>query len=79
MMPPTELLREAFEPKVDHELRPDSPEQAVRIFAACMEPSRALVALDERQGFALVRTVHSGLLTAGGGYRAVHFMRRPLP
>jgi ribosomal protein S18 acetylase RimI-like enzyme len=34
--------------------------------------------LYERVGFRATRTVHSGILTAGGGYRAVHFMRMDL-
>jgi ribosomal protein S18 acetylase RimI-like enzyme len=180
-----ELLREAFAEKVAHELRPRDDAQAVRVIAACIEPSRALVALDdrgvaglaaieyrgapflllrfdilvrefgcpgalwrkayslidlvaaprskhtarlevlavrsdlrgcglggvliaaaigraasegmreitlevvdtngraralyERHGFTMIRTLHSGPVTAGAGYRAVHFMRRSLP
>jgi GNAT superfamily N-acetyltransferase len=34
--------------------------------------------LYERAGFRATRTVRSGLLTAGAGYRAIHFMRRDL-
>jgi ribosomal protein S18 acetylase RimI-like enzyme len=35
-------------------------------------------ALYERHGFTLIRTLHSSPVTAGAGYSAVHFMRRPL-
>jgi ribosomal protein S18 acetylase RimI-like enzyme len=34
--------------------------------------------LYERVGFELVRTIRSGALTAGSGYRAIHFMRMTL-
>jgi ribosomal protein S18 acetylase RimI-like enzyme len=35
--------------------------------------------LYQRHGFVVVRTIRSGVLTAGGGYRAICFMRRALP
>jgi ribosomal protein S18 acetylase RimI-like enzyme len=35
--------------------------------------------LYERVGFRHVRTIRSGAITSGGGYEAVHFMRRDLP
>jgi ribosomal protein S18 acetylase RimI-like enzyme len=44
------LLMEAFAMKVEHELRPRMPDQALRLIAGSMDPSLGWVALDRENG-----------------------------
>jgi hypothetical protein len=99
------LLVDSFAQKVQHELRPRTPEQALRLVAGSVDPELGWIAplaavieaaresgmhsvelevvdaneramqLYERLGFRRVCTLPTGLLTAHGGYRGVHFMR----
>ncbi len=59
-----ELLYEAFEQKIAHELRPDTPEQALRLIARSLDPTLGWMAVDE-----------SGSLlgVAGVAWRGRHF------
>jgi ribosomal protein S18 acetylase RimI-like enzyme len=53
-------------------------EGADRLLLEVVDTNDRAKVLYERAGFRSTRTIHSGLLTAGGGYRAVHLMRRDL-
>ncbi|MDO8963930.1 MAG: GNAT family N-acetyltransferase [Coriobacteriia bacterium] len=41
------LLCDAFAEKIEHELRPSSPEQAVRVYVASFDPARAVAAVGD--------------------------------
>jgi ribosomal protein S18 acetylase RimI-like enzyme len=51
---------------------------AARLLLEVVDTNGRAKELYERAGFRATRTVRSGLLTAGAGYRAIHFMRRDL-
>jgi GNAT superfamily N-acetyltransferase len=53
-------------------------EGADRLLLEVVDTNGRARELYERCGFLATRTIRTGLLTAGGGYRAVHFMRRDL-
>lgn len=53
-------------------------EGADRVLLEVVDTNGRARALYERLGFRCVRTVRSGVLTGGAGYRAVHFMRLDL-
>jgi ribosomal protein S18 acetylase RimI-like enzyme len=53
-------------------------EGAERLLLEVVDTNGRARDLYERVGFRATRTIRSGLLTAGAGYRAVHFMRLDL-
>jgi ribosomal protein S18 acetylase RimI-like enzyme len=53
-------------------------EGAVRLLLEVVDTNGRAKGLYERVGFRATRTLPSGLLTAGAGYHAIHFMRRDL-
>jgi ribosomal protein S18 acetylase RimI-like enzyme len=53
-------------------------EGAERLLLEVVDTNGRARDLYERVGFRTTRTIRSGLLTAGAGYRAVHFMRLDL-
>ncbi|MDO8916195.1 MAG: GNAT family N-acetyltransferase [Coriobacteriia bacterium] len=53
-------------------------EGAKRLILEVVDTNGRAKELYERAGFRATRTVRSGALTAGAGYRAIHFMRRDL-
>jgi ribosomal protein S18 acetylase RimI-like enzyme len=53
-------------------------EGAVRLLLEVVDTNGRARELYERVGFQAVRTLHSGPLTAGAGYRAIVFMRLDL-
>jgi GNAT superfamily N-acetyltransferase len=53
-------------------------EGAVRLLLEVVDTNGRAKDLYERVGFRATRTLRSGVLTAGAGYRAIHFMRRDL-
>jgi GNAT superfamily N-acetyltransferase len=53
-------------------------EGADRLLLEVVDTNGLARQLYERVGFRATRTIHSGLITSGGGYSAVHFMRRDL-
>jgi ribosomal protein S18 acetylase RimI-like enzyme len=53
-------------------------EGAVRLLLEVVDTNGRARELYERVGFRATRTLRSGLLTAGAGYRAIHFMSREL-